>query len=197
MNYWDKFYQKQNFNLKNPSDFAKYVCREIDSNKKIIDIGCGNGRDALYFENQGHHVIGLDKSKFSNYLGANFKSLDVTKKNIEGEVYYARFFIHTLTEKQLESFLEVLFEKMKEGNLLFIETRSTTNISNDEKMETYFKLTEGDAHFRMLYSKNYLQKKISKYFKIISSEESDSFAIHKSEKPFVIRIKATKKNKSI
>ena len=195
MSYWDNFYEKRNLEIQHPSDFAKYVFNDLsDNQKKIIDIGCGNGRDSLYFEENGHKVIGLDKSNVKNYLGSNFRCVDVTKENISGDVYYARFFIHTLTEKQLDSFLSVLNEKMTEKDIFFIETRSTKNISNEDKTETNLKLTEGEAHFRMLYSLNYLINKLSKYFTILFSEESDSFAIHKSEKPFVIRIKATKKS---
>lgn len=35
----------------------------LPANAKIIDAGCGSGRDTLYFLNQGHDVIAFDASK--------------------------------------------------------------------------------------------------------------------------------------
>lgn len=35
----------------------------LPTNAKIIDAGCGSGRDTLHFSNQGHDVIAFDASK--------------------------------------------------------------------------------------------------------------------------------------
>ena len=45
INYWDTYY-KSNKKIKE-SSFARFVIKKIDKNSKIIDIGCGNGRDSF------------------------------------------------------------------------------------------------------------------------------------------------------
>ena len=47
--YWDNFYKKKKLTLK-PSKFAIF-CKKILKNYKgtLYDIGCGNGRDSIYF----------------------------------------------------------------------------------------------------------------------------------------------------
>ena len=93
----------------------------------------------------------------------------------------------------MDSFLLLLSKKIDNESVIFFETRSTKNILNNEKGETFLKLSEGKKHFRMLYSKEYLEIKFNKYFKIDYIEESNLFAIHKKEKPYIIRIKVSKK----
>ena len=37
--------------------------KHLHKHDKILDLGCGSGRDSLYFKNQGYHVTVLDFSK--------------------------------------------------------------------------------------------------------------------------------------
>ena len=47
-NYWDKYYSKhQTFNNSDFVEFSKPFIKD-----SVIDIGCGNGRDSIYFANQ-------------------------------------------------------------------------------------------------------------------------------------------------
>lgn len=46
-NYWETFYLKQNAELK-PSLFPRYVADLLLAPKEIVELGCGNGRDALF-----------------------------------------------------------------------------------------------------------------------------------------------------
>ena len=48
--YWDKFYSEKKAPVKS-SSFAKFSLRFIKDKKNdiLIDVGCGNGRDTLFF----------------------------------------------------------------------------------------------------------------------------------------------------
>ncbi len=59
--YWDAFYSQQRSQVpKGPSPFATWVAEHHPSSRPLVDVGCGTGRDSLWFSAQGRHVIGLD-----------------------------------------------------------------------------------------------------------------------------------------
>ena len=43
-----------------PSPFATWVADRLEPRQHILDVGCGNGRDSVYFAEQGHRVTALD-----------------------------------------------------------------------------------------------------------------------------------------
>lgn len=57
--------------------FLKYV-REKG---KILDFGCGSGRDSLYFKNLGYQVFPIDGSKELCTLASEYTGLDVKCMN--------------------------------------------------------------------------------------------------------------------
>jgi 2-polyprenyl-3-methyl-5-hydroxy-6-metoxy-1,4-benzoquinol methylase len=60
--YWDLFYNNNKPLL--PSQFATFIANEyLGIKSTVIDVGCGNGRDSLFFMNLGFKVIGIDASK--------------------------------------------------------------------------------------------------------------------------------------
>ena len=194
--YWNNFYSNDNELPLEPSNFAVYVLRfiqtvpDIKSYKNILSIGCGNGRDAYFFSSQGYKVTGIDScakvetDKFQ-FLQKNIFDYEINELN-EFDICYLRFLIHTLSEPECDQlFAKLALMPLK--TLIFFETRSTTNITKEEKLETFFKSPIGDEHFRMLYSKHYMDKKISDKFIILESSDSSDVAQFKSENPFCLR----------
>ncbi len=58
--YWSRFYAYAHTIL--PSPFAAAVAIELTEPGYVVDLGCGNGRDSVFFAELGHRVIGLDVS---------------------------------------------------------------------------------------------------------------------------------------
>ena len=93
----------------------------------MIDIGCGNGRDSIFFSKKGYFVTGIDISNTAitkNSIMKN-KNLSFSKFDIENDtttkkfdIIYSRFFIHALTEKG-EIKLIKLIKKIKKKILMF------------------------------------------------------------------------------
>ena len=115
--HWDKFYKK--FNLQSESIFSRFVIRWLQNNKfatkgkNLIDIGCGNSRDSVYFEKKKLQVTGIDQSSTAIKLNKQkFKNIDYFTKNIcvkklklnlkKFDYLYARFFIHAISEKNVK-----------------------------------------------------------------------------------------------
>jgi hypothetical protein len=75
---------------------------------------------------------------------------------------------------------------MPAKTLIAFETRSTTNITKEEKLETFFRSPIGGEHFRMLYSKNCMDSMLEKFI-ILESSDSADVAKFKTENPFCLR----------
>jgi tellurite methyltransferase len=193
----NNFYLNYNELPLTPSDFAVYVLRFLQtlsdkkkSYKNLLSIGCGNGRDAYFFSSQGYEVTAIDSfskietDKFQ-FLQKNIFDYEIHELNVF-EVCYLRFVIYTLSEQECDQLFERL-ALLPQETLIAIETRSTANITKEEKLETFFKSPIGYEHFRILYSKNYMDKKISDKFIILKSSDSADVAKFKSENPFCLR----------
>lgn len=190
--YWIEFY-KNNEVTKGESNFAGFVDSYISSIggvKNILDIGCGNGRDSEFFAKY-YNVTGIDISPpinigskvnyiKSNFADFNFKSFDV---------YYMRFFVHAIAELELDNLLSLVYNSMVKNSHLFIETRSIKGIGSGDKLETNFKSSIGEQHYRIHYSLNYLSKKIESLgIDIVYRLESTGLAKFKNDDPYVIRL---------
>ena len=106
IDYWNKFYKTKSITAE--STFAKFTFKKIINKKsKLLDIGCGNGRDSYYFNRKGLTVIGIDisqkaiqKNSKNKIKNLSFKKFDIGKNKIKGkfDVIYCRFFVHTVDE---------------------------------------------------------------------------------------------------
>jgi len=194
--YWDKFYNTGTFRELTPSPFAEYVVRTETSVSKfarprtLLDLGAGNCRDSIYFSSKGFIVSAVDKSlpKIVSHPGLTFKREDLLKTPLTGyDIIYLRFVVHAISEYDLDKLITKLAKLSKETRI-YIETRSITGVLEGEKAETFLKLSVGDAHFRMLYSQPYLERKFEKLFTLHSSEHATGFAPYQNEDPFIIRL---------
>ena len=205
-NYWNKFYIKK-LALNQPSNFAKFVVRYIKQYKsKIIDIGCGNGRDIFFFRKKKLNFLGIDLSNNATsliknklieedkkkILNADFVKFDY-KKKIKGKFsIYSRFTWHSINEKN-ENILLKKISKLSNLEYIFIEARSV----KDDLFGVGKKLGKNEYvtdHYRRFIDKNDLIKKFNNDFKIIYLKESKGFSKFKKENPCLIRLIAIKKS---
>ena len=204
--YWNKFYIKK-LALNKPSKFAKFVTRHIKQYKsKLIDIGCGNGRDVFFFKKKKLNFLGIDLSKNATkliknkliekdknkILNADFVKFDY-KKRIKGKFsIYSRFTWHSINEKN-ENILLKKLSKLSNLEYIFIEARSI----KDDLFGVGKKLGKNEYvtdHYRRFIDKKDLLKKLNKNFKIIYLKESKGFSKFKKENPCLIRLIAIKKS---
>ena len=59
-NYWESYY-RQNPNPSGESPFARFVAGFLAAEDKMYELGCGNGRDSVFFGNMGVEIIGFDQ----------------------------------------------------------------------------------------------------------------------------------------
>lgn len=86
-NIWDEIYKKDtSFFGEKPSDFAVSCYHHMkDGAKTILELGCGQGRDSLFFASKGFKVKALDYSRFA--IEQLSKRAKQTGLPIEASVY--------------------------------------------------------------------------------------------------------------
>ena len=181
--YWNSFYSNNIF-LAEPSSFAKFVFTRIKKTDKLLDLGCGNGRDTYYFLSNGIDAYGID---LNSPKEQNFIQGDVIENLFESNVYYMRFFAHAIEEEVFDSLLRKIANISEKESQLFIETRSCKGVIQKEKKKVKFKSGIGEEHYRFLYSKSYLIKKLEKYFQIEYCAEDYGLSPFNGEDPCLIR----------
>jgi len=178
--YWEKFYKKYH-NLK-PTSFAKFCLPYIPKHALIFDLGSGTGRDSYYFGRKRFWVVGIDcanlpKSIKNVYFHKkNFKDLFVNSINNWADVIYSRFFVHSITDEEID----FLLDRVK--NLFMAEFRA------EEDIPILY-----PKHYRnKINGEQFLQKLIQKGFEILYYNKSRNLAKFKNENPIVIRVIAKK-----
>jgi len=195
--YWQNFYAS--FQEYTSSSFARFVhgfLHEKGLNKKhyrLLDVGCGNGRDSYYFAQQKdgceYDVCGMDASHTPRVReGCRFFLSDMT--TYDGydayDVLYARFTFHSITDEQQESLLGHI---QRPGIILCIETRSTKGYGTDC-------VHGNDSHFRNLTNADRLKGMLERHdFDIMHFEEGTGMAKHKNEDPVCIRVICKKRTR--
>ena len=60
---YEKIYQQQRHALGKPSQpFVTFFEQHERKNADVLDLGCGQGRDALFIARLGHYVVGVDSA---------------------------------------------------------------------------------------------------------------------------------------
>ena len=59
---YDKIYREQRHALGAPEKAFVEFFEQLSSPARVLDAGCGQGRDALFIARLGHHVTGIDWS---------------------------------------------------------------------------------------------------------------------------------------
>jgi SAM-dependent methyltransferase len=141
--YWDKKY----LNHKDvwgtyPSTAAKLVMGYMIQNPhrqgRILDLGCGYGRDLAYFSQNGLDVIGVDISSKGiqmartlfpdqQFVQLNFQKHSFPKQHFK--YIYANFFFHLIPELSIRrEMISDCYEILATGGLLF----ATLSSKNDQ-----------------------------------------------------------------
>lgn len=141
-NYYEKTsnkYFKETVNNSMVSTLEKFI-QFIPDDGKILDLGCGSGRDSKYLMNRGFQVVALDYSANIAELASKYLGKDVIKKEIENIDYQNEFdgiwacasLLH-LSPRQLEMALQKIMDALRSGGILYTSFKEGGGITIDEK----------------------------------------------------------------
>ena len=203
--YWEKYYKSHSI-PDEPSLFARFVLKNyLNDNESLIELGCGNGRDSIFFARHCINVVAIDQCavELSNleklglpknlkFVCNNFVELGDGK---EVDNVYSRFTLHSISEKEEDLVINWVRKNIKKGGKLFIEVRGKANelyglgkpVCGEKDAYVH------DNHYRRFIDLDNLSKKLrDNDFTIISAEEKSGFAPFKNTNYKFIRIIALK-----
>ncbi len=210
--YWNAFYAGQHPDLEKPSSFAQ-VCRErLAPGALLFELGCGNGRDALFFADQGLRVVACDRSavaiqKLSDrpdlvrfqhrprFVTADFAELarvyDHTHEPLD--VVYSRFTLHAVPVEIQSAALAWSALHLREEGKLLIEVRSVKGSLYGKGEPAERDAYIHDGHYRRFLRIEELSAEVAGLgLEIVDATESAGVAVYKDDDPVVIRMTARK-----
>lgn len=200
--HWNEYYTSAHLVFE-PSSFALNVSAELKNDCELLEIGCGNGRDAAYFSRLAHRVTALDPSESAielckqRYSARPIKFQSTTLPEWAGraesfDVVYSRFCLHAMTEEEEIRTLDAAFQVLRVNGSIFIECRSI-NDPLARKGEVISPTERIYGHYRRFIVFDDLKKRLSDAgFTIESAIESSNLAALGEDNPVVIRIHAKK-----
>lgn len=197
--YWDDYYRRVG-PPSVPSQFAAFVCGEIPADSAIVDIGCGNGRDSLFFSTLGRQVLGVDasagaieacqKAAANRGLKANFLCSSIDSPGLAALIggntadafsrtLYARFVLHAINETIEDAFFAIAGEVCQPGDLLAVEFRTTRDSSQPK--------ATADHYRRFIEPMTVVAKAIGKGFFTAYYVEGFGLAKYRNDDAYVAR----------
>jgi tellurite methyltransferase len=196
--FWQERYENDNSIPLYQSSFAEFIHNYFGNitDKKILDLGCGNGRDSFYFKKHGAYVIGIDQAPPDRYNDdIVFKKMDIADLPAEdinvSDIVYSRFFFHSITEENEDKLLSLIINNARGGTYICIEARTM----NDPLMLSGKKLSINEHmtdHYRRFLDYPLFLDKLVKYgLTIHYSTEVNNVAVYKDDNPYVLRVIAS------
>lgn len=206
--YWNMYYQQRPLVINECSPFARKMLDMIagqmtlGETKYLLDLGCGNGRDSVFFAKNNIHVVGIDASdvaigmleqahgddKYMEFICDDFVTANVLFQR-EYDYCYSRFTLHAINEQQEEQLLANVYRALKKNGLFMIEARTIH--------DQIYGLGEPVERNAFIYNEHYrrfidpqeiMEKIITMGFTIIYSEESNGFSKTETEDPVLLRM---------
>lgn len=195
--YWDSFYGSSGRTPPSiPSQFATFAATEFNSRSAILEIGCGNGRDAEFFSLFGFSVLAVDASSQAIASCLENRRGDAQYKHCQnGELLtaieafakahgqfcvYGRFFLHAITEEEQLEMINILNRSLPAATMLAFEYRTLKDADAAKEFGTHYR--------RFIDHRGLISTFESNGYDVLYEIEGRGFAKYRDEDAFVGRI---------
>ncbi len=200
--YWEEYYTKD-LAPHEPSLFATFALTHLTSNQTLLELGCGNGRDSIFFTHHNLRVTAIDQTEsaiaklqqtYNNieFLKDDFVSSSIYHKRTFDNVY-SRFTMHTITLQEQAIVFANIHSALREGGTFFIEVRTVNDDIYGKGVCVGMHEYVYEDHYRRFVEKNAFEDSLlSAGFTICYSEERTGFSPLKNSDPMLLRVVAQK-----
>jgi SAM-dependent methyltransferase len=183
LNYWDEMYSKINVFGEGATILAKDAkdIMQKTNIETVLEVGCGQGRDSIYFSELGYNVHAFDISKNAIDFVTKIKNemnfskltpfvhdarIPLPKTNTIYDFVYSNLALQFFEINDLDLIFKNISEQMKPSSSFLFSTKKVGDKYHNfgEKISdvafSYKNIT------RFFYDQEILEKILSKYFKI-------------------------------
>lgn len=201
LRHWNNFYKSWAIN--GPSQFAALVVSEyLRPGDAVWDLGCGNGRDTIFFHKYGFKVFASDRSTVAiENVRKMFRGIDdapelqlvdygdiqalriyLTPDEISSKrLFYARFLLHSMDPRGLGTFINEIIRSARVGDRIALEFRTVKDDLLSGK-------TTPDHYRKGVDTLDLIRFISSAPVKILHSIEGFGLAVYKSDDAHVARL---------
>ncbi len=190
---WEKNWENRR-GLLSASNFAIRSHKFIEKkHRKLLDLGCGNGRDSFYFAQKGLQVTAVDWSKncldqlFELSKKKNVKikvvhqsipQLKIKQNSID--VVYAHLSLHYFDNKTTKNIFNKIYRALRKNGLFFLKCKSTEDelYGKGRKLEDNMYVFKN--HIRHFFDKDYTRTQLEKFQIIKMRKTSSTYHNYKS-----------------
>lgn len=188
LQYWNDAHSKRQLHahsLKQTS-FAEEVNKAIPAKSTILELGCGEGNDSIYFAEQGHTVEAtdfsptvIDKNRISlphDNLHFSVQDISARLRYDDGSfgVVYARLSLHYFTDEVTRKIFKEIARVLKPDGYLCFMCKSIDDKLYGQGKQLEADMFELNGHVRHFFSENYARELLAANgFKIETIEKSE------------------------
>ena len=200
--YWEGYYSSHR-DPAGESPFARFVSGFLKPGDHLYELGCGNGRDSVFFAERGVNVLAFDQcdteiaylngEKANDHLAFEAGDFTALGDRDPVECIYSRFTLHSVALEEEKKTLKWSFDTLKEGGMMFIEIRSVLDdlcgqgeqVGENEYVTTHYR--------RFVTFEGFVQRVEEAGFSILYKQEAKGLAPYGDDDPVVIRIVGQRK----
>ena len=187
---WDKVYSNDSaFFGENPSDFAQQCYGDFKKYgvKRILELGCGQGRDTMFFASNGLDVHAIDSSKVAienifKKIGQRNISLHLRQFEVKqalpfdisyfDAIYSHMFYNMRFTDEELSFLFTETRRVLKNNGLLYFSVRSDKDAQYNKGKKIEDNVYEINGFQIRFFTKEQIESFLANYFEIRTIEES-------------------------
>lgn len=169
-----------------PSPFAQLAEPYFPRSSHILELGCGVGRDAIYFAKKGHEVVATDSSSIvilQNKTSINESGIDFQVFDMQDtfpylarsfDVVYANLALHYYTDAKTREIIQNIARVLKPAAILAFACKS----KDEERIRGATELEANlfvapNGHATHFFSKEYAAELVQSTFDIKWLDEVD------------------------
>ena len=187
---WDKVYSNDSaFFGEEPSNFSQICYRDFKNHlvRKLLELGCGQGRDTLFFASHNPDVHAIDSSKVAietlkqkiakEDTSIKLRQFDARQgipfdKKYFDAVYSHMFYNMRFTDEELRFLFEESSRVLKNNGLLYFSVRSDKDVLYNKGKKIDNNIYEINGFQIRFFTKEQIKSFLAKYFEIKNIEES-------------------------
>jgi SAM-dependent methyltransferase len=187
---WDRVYSNDSaFFGEEPSDFAQKCYSDFKRYdvKQLLELGCGQGRDSIFFASNGLNVHAIDSSKVAieninqkikgKNIALHLSHFEVRQdlpidSNYFDAVYSHMFYNMRFTDEELSYLFKESSRVLKNNGLLYFSVRSDKDVFYNKGKKIDSNIYEINGFQIRFFTKIQIKSFLSDYFEIKNIEES-------------------------